>query len=304
MILICGIPTETPVALLIQQLENNKLPYLLFNQRDFISTNMVYKIVNGKIQGTIRLNDSTVDLNKITGVYNRLINFMSIPEYEDTKDEAVRHHCAKLHDTINQWLEVTDAKVVNKNSSMISNMSKPFQTQLISDFDLDIPETIITNQPEEVVSFLKEKERVIYKSASGVRSIVQELTEEDIPKLKKICWCPTQFQEYVEGNNIRVHVLGDQVFSTLIKSSATDYRYDSDTEYIPVNLPDTINRACIALTKSLDMCFSGVDLKYDESKDRYTCFEVNPSPAYSHYEKHSGQKISHALANYLLGNVA
>ncbi len=304
MILICGIPTETPVALLIQQLEERKLPYLLFNQRNFASTNIFYEIINGKIQGYIELNDVTVELHNITGVYNRLINFTNIPEYEEATQEAVRHHCAKLHDTINQWLEITDARVVNKNSSMVSNMSKPFQTQLIAAFDLDIPETIITNQPKDVVEFLRKKKRVIYKSASGVRSIVQELTDEDIPELQKICWCPTQFQEYVEGNNIRVHVLGNQVFSTLINSDATDYRYDSGTEYIPIDLPDNVNQSCIALTKSLGMCFSGVDLKYDKTKNRYICFEVNPSPAYSHYEKHSGQKISQALAYYLLGKAA
>jgi hypothetical protein len=34
------------------------------------------------------------------------------------------------------------------------------------------------------------------------------------------------------------------------------------------------------------------------------CFEVNPSPAYSYYESHTGQPISAALARYLVAGAA
>jgi hypothetical protein len=66
---------------------------------------------------------------------------------------------------------------------------------------------------------------VIYKSASGVRSIVRRVEQEDLPRLERIRWCPTQFQRHVPGTDIRVHVVGRSVFAATIVSDATDYRY-------------------------------------------------------------------------------
>jgi hypothetical protein len=50
----------------------------------------------------------------------------------------------------------------------------------------------------------------------------------------------------------------------------------------------------------------GSDLHIDagkrETHDAVYCFEVNPSPAFSHYESQTGQPISRAVADYLSGN--
>ena len=37
--------------------------------------------------------------------------------------------------------------------------------------------------------------------------------------------CPTQFQEYIPGSDVRVHVAGESVIATEIDSTADDYRY-------------------------------------------------------------------------------
>ena len=49
---------------------------------------------------------------------------------------------------------------------------------------------------------------MIYKSISGIRSIVQKVTKHDLDRLDRIRWCPTQFQRLVEGQDIRAHVIG------------------------------------------------------------------------------------------------
>ena len=36
MILLCGIPSETPLRLVREQLEEHHAPYILFNQREFM----------------------------------------------------------------------------------------------------------------------------------------------------------------------------------------------------------------------------------------------------------------------------
>jgi hypothetical protein len=43
---------------------------------------------------------------------------------------------------------------------------------------------------------------------------------------------------------------------------------------------------------------TGIDLKKNAEGD-YFCFEVNPSPGFLYYEKHSGQPICAAIAELL-----
>src|SRR4030095_3564204 len=114
------------------------------------------------------------------------------------------------------WSEISRARVVNRLSAMASNGSKPLQLQIIRRHGLAVPETLISNDPIAILNFLREHGRLIYKSASGVRSIVQELTDADIARLDRVRSCPTQFQALVEGTNVRVHVVGTAVYATEI----------------------------------------------------------------------------------------
>jgi glutathione synthase/RimK-type ligase-like ATP-grasp enzyme len=203
------------------------------------------------------------------------------------------------------WCEIMPGCVVNRCAPMGSNFSKPYQAQLVLKHGFAIPETVITNQPELVWEFRQRYGKVIYKSISSVRSIVQLLTDDDMERLDQIRWCPTQFQAFVDGTNVRVHVVGTSIFATAVRSHAVDYRYDRRNEDRPtslhaINLSDDLAERCVNLTRALGLSFAGIDLKITPEGDVY-CFEVNPSPAYSYYEAHTGQKIAAAVALFIAG---
>jgi glutathione synthase/RimK-type ligase-like ATP-grasp enzyme len=188
---------------------------------------------------------------------------------------------------------------------MMSNNSKPYQAQLIQKSGLRVPDTLITNDPDLVMEFRGQHRQIIYKSISGVRSIVRKFQEEDLRRLDKIRWCPVQFQEYIEGFNVRVHVVGNEVFSTLVRSDATDYRYAEAelgmaAELEAYELAADSAQRCINLAASLDLPFAGIDLKVTPDGEVF-CFEVNPCPGFSYYESHTGQPIAMAVARYLTG---
>jgi hypothetical protein len=48
MILLCGIPTETPIALVREALDDNGARYVVLNQRKFSSMKMSLEIKGGK----------------------------------------------------------------------------------------------------------------------------------------------------------------------------------------------------------------------------------------------------------------
>jgi glutathione synthase/RimK-type ligase-like ATP-grasp enzyme len=211
---------------------------------------------------------------------------------------------AARHEWFTRWWNLTSARVVNRPAAMLSNCSKPWQLQIIRDLGFSIPATLISCDPGAVREFQRRFGRLIYKSISSVRSIVRELTPGDDERLKRIRWCPTQFQEFIPGRNVRVHVVAEKCFATEIASESVDYRYALSevgvpAELRPTELPPEIARRCVALTRHLGLAFGGLDLKVSPN-GRVVCFEVNPSPGFSYYEDHTGQPIAAAVADYLV----
>ncbi len=304
MILLCGIPSESPVALVRERLDEANIPYVLFAQRQFAEMDLEFEVAGHSVCGSLRVGPERYRLEDFTGVYTRLMDDQLLPELRaEPPQSALRRRARLLHDALTRWTEISPALVVNRTASMGSNFSKPYQAQLIVQAGFRTPETLITNDPEAVREFHARHGRVIYKSMSGVRSIVQTLEEEDYPRLQQIRWCPTQFQAYVAGTNVRVHTVGEAVFATAIKTEATDYRYarkqtgdyaDLEATELPV---ETAAR-CVHLARRLELSFAGIDLKITPDGEVF-CFEVNPSPAYSYYEANTGQPISGALARLL-----
>ncbi len=304
MILLCGIPSETPLRMVTSRLEEIGAPFVLFNQREFANCETWFEVNGGEVSGELRIADHIYKLQEFAAVYPRLMDDRFLPELTDEPpDSPLRTYCRSFHNTLIRWMEIAPALVVNRCAPMASNSSKPYQAQLIREQGFLIPETLITNDPELVRSFRAKHGRVIYKSISAVRSIVQVLQDEDEDRLERIRWCPTQFQAFVEGTNLRVHTIGGEVFPTAVQTEATDYRYASHQAGEPaalreVILSDELAEQCLRLSKSLGLEFAGIDLKVTPNDEVY-CFEVNPSPAFSYYEGNAGQPISAAVARYL-----
>ena len=305
MILLCGIPSESPMARLGAALDALGADYRYFNQRDSARCSMAMRIDANGVGGTLTLPNETLDLRAIDGVYLRLMDDRVLPELEaEPEGSASRRHTRALHDTLYRWTEICPARVVNRCDPQGSNGSKPYQAQLIRRHGLSVPETLITNDPAAVLAFRRLHGRIIYKSMSGVRSIVKEFDDEDAERLEHIRWCPVQFQALVPGYDMRVHVIRRDVHATEIRSDVTDYRYASKmggtTTLCATEISADLAERCIALTASLGLAFSGIDLRIGPDGSA-TCFEVNPSPAYSYYEANTGQPIAASLAAHLAG---
>jgi len=303
MILVCGIPTEPPLARVLDQLDGLGAPTVVFNQRQFEVCRIAWAVAGGRVSGWLSIEDRAYDLGSFTGVYARLMDDRLLPELDDDPADAPRRrHCRRLHDQLVAWMDVTPAQVVNRTRMMGSNGSKPYQAQLIRSQGFRVPETLITNDPALVRDFCTRYGRVVYKSISGIRSIVAEVTAAELDRLDAVRACPVQFQAYVPGFDLRVHTVGDDVFATRIDSPGTDYRYaahDGDgTRLQPYEVTAELARRCCRLSAALGLAFAGIDLRITPEGDVY-CFEVNPSPAYSYYEAHTDQPIALALARYL-----
>lgn len=303
MILLCGIPSEPSLGLVIGQADRRGLPCLVFNQRHFADLDLEFEIVGDRVVGWLHWDHEGHRLEEFSAIYTRLMDHRLLPEVEkEPLGSPTRARCEAVHQTLLHWFEIAPGRVLNRIAQVGSNTSKPYQSQLIRQHGFTIPEILVTNDPELVREFLALHKRVIYKSISYVRSVVQTLEEKDLARLHRIRSCPVQFQAFVPGTNVRVHTLGQRVFATAIHSQTTDYRYacrEGEEERLePFPLPDELAERCLKLSEALGLEFAGVDLKITPDGQVY-CFEVNPCPAFSYYELHTGQPIAQAVADYL-----
>ncbi len=305
MILLCGIPSETPLRLVADRLKEAGAEVAFFDQQEFADCDLDLNVIAGSVSGQFRIQDDVYPLERIRAVYSRLMDDRALPQLDaEAPSSAARLHCRGLHETLMQWMEITPATVINRPSGSASNTSKPYQAQLIRREGFLVPETLITNDPALVRDFVAQHGKVIYKSISAARSIVEVLKESDFERLPNIGWCPTQFQAFVEGTNLRVHVIGDEIHATAVATQATDYRYATQqsggpAELREVELSEELAAMCRNLTRALGLVFSGIDLKVTP-EDEVFCFEVNPCPAFSYYERNTGQPISASVARCLL----
>lgn len=298
MILLVGAPDEGPLARVMAALAEIDAPHVLFDQSG-VACELVLTGADGRLGGVFRGPDGVeVPVDAIRAAYTRMIDHARMPAYRAADAEA-RARADASNQAVATLLELLPGLVLNRAAAMASNRSKPYQLALIRRLGFDVPPTLVTNDPARVRAFHARHPRVIYKSISSVRSIVREVGADDLARLDRIRACPVQFQALVEGLDIRVHVVGSQVFATACASPVVDYRYaEGAAELTPYDLPEPVANRCVALAQALDLPVAGIDLKR-RPDGGWTCFEVNPSPGFSWFEAATGQPIARAIAALL-----
>lgn len=299
MIVIYGHADDPPIARVLEAVRDAEVEHTLLDQRELDRSDLIVDFSSADRQGRIVFAGADVPLDAVNGVYARPLGLPA-----RWRNPLARMRAHAVHDAFLEWLEVAPTLVVNRPSSMDSNSSKPWQMQLIAAAGFLVPETLVTTDPDEVRDFLARHGRVIFKSVSGVRSIVQELDASDHGRLDRVKALATQFQAYIPGVDVRVHVVGDWTFAAEVRSSVIDYRYaaraGAEVGLEDIQIPDAVRDRCTTLARRLDLVFCGIDLRRRPDGE-YVCFEVNPMPAYSYYEAETGQPISRALVSLLSG---
>ena len=301
MIVLSGLLADEPLRMLCGRLTVLGFPYVFLDDVVYpsdIETRQHWD-ADGSIRGWFRVaGGEAIDFAEVTGAYVRYSDYQSskvLTEFSEHERQMIKAERAMAMSFAFDYLP--SAVVVNRLRCMLSNDSKPYQLLVAQQHGFDTPRSIFTSFPETVRLFVDEcAGKVIFKSMSGTRSVVRLLEPSDHERMELLRHCPVQFQEYIAGINTRVHVVGDQVFATRIHSPEVDYRY-AKNRYETTRLPADVERRCIAVTRALGLAMSGIDLI--ESDGRHYLLEINPSPAYSYFEKHAFQPISEALAHLL-----
>ena len=302
MILLWGVPGDSPMAAVRAALRRLGRRAVFVDQHDLLETEIELR-VGSRVEGSIATSDGEADLADVEAVYLRPYDIGRLPTMAGARAGSdAWAKAVAVDDALSSWADLTPAFVVNRPSAMAANASKPYQAAWIRRFGFDVPASVTTTDPAVVRAFRDSHAAVVYKSISGVRSIVARLREADDARIEDVVWCPTQFQEYVAGRDVRVHVVGNELFACRVSSDADDYRYAASNghgvhmEAHPLSAE--LTERCLAMSNDMGLFVSGIDLR-ETADGRWYCFEVNPSPGFTYFAAATGQPIAYAVAHLL-----
>lgn len=296
MIVLWGLPGDEPFDRVREALAHAGHAFQLVDQRASIEQSVDWDEGAG---GTLHSGHSRIALRDVNALYTRIYDVRQVPRLKDAAPAALQR-VQSLHGALWAWADDVRGCVLNRPSAMASNASKPYQAMLIEQHGFRVPETLVTTDSEAAQAFWERHGDIIYKSVSGVRSVVSRLKSSDRGRLPDVAWCPTQFQAWIPGCDFRVHVVGAQVFAVQIDCGADDYRYAGghDVSLRAVELEPEVAEAAVRLATALQLPLTGLDLRRTPDGEWY-CFEANPSPCFTYYENQAGQPIAAAVASLL-----
>jgi len=189
-------------------------------------------------------------------------------------------------------------------------------TQLIvaENLGFKIPKTIFSSSPEDIEEFRSEVGDLVMKPLglpyAKVKGVNTWFYATLIPSHQKMDYdglgiTPMIFQERIsKGSDLRVTVIGKQVFGCKIVSKDLDWRSSqskSDTIYTPIKLQDSFTQRCIEMTEYLGLNFGAFD--FVESIDKEMVFlEINPNGQWGFIEEKTGLPLSKAMADLLVNS--
>jgi hypothetical protein len=216
---------------------------------------------------------------------------------------------SECHEAIAGLWAALEARWVNPPDRDELAHHKPFQLAEAIKVDLRIPRTLITNDPSAARCFIDAlgPDRTVYKTFLATEACWREtrvLRQEELVLLDHVRLAPVIFQEFVGGaTNVRVTVVGEQVFATAIAAEPTgygiDYRMDMDrARWEPTTLSDSTSAKLRALMQHLGLVYGAIDLlRTADGEDVF--LEVNPAGEWRFVEERTGQPITAAVADLL-----
>lgn len=241
----------------------------------------------------------SLPLDAIEAVYWRYHMGLQLPTLESPflLEMAQR----EIESTLGSLFRMLSCRWVNSPQAIALHAYKPYQLQLLQQAGIRIPQTLISNDPDAVIEFYERLNgQVIYKPVRGGAHTAR-LTPNDLKadRLTDLARAPVQFQECVEGIDVRIYLVKDEIFAGEIHSRTLDFRDDPQALIVPIALPDSVAQNCLTLMRVLGLVYTGIDTRRTPDGE-YVFLEGNPCPMFMHFEQQARYPISDRLVDLLL----
>ncbi|MET8602278.1 ATP-grasp ribosomal peptide maturase [Streptomyces sp. SM1P] len=299
--------------MVISELNRRNVPVARFNPADIgaaLTISARFGSCPAPVAGQLRTPSRTVELAEVRSVYWRRPVW---PAFDHLEPDDARFGAAQTRYGLGGTLYALDGPLwVNHPLHNAAADYKPAQLAIAQRLGLTVPSTLVTNDPDEARSFIGDHEQVIFKTlrwtpyrrggvpVTGWADPVMA-TEID----ERVAVAPHLFQAVVNKvADLRVLVVGREVFAVRIESGMLDWRKDySALSYRVVNLPAHVQDALLAYLDHFGLASGSFDFAVDEAGGLWW-LELNPNGQWGWLEESTGLAMSAAFAELLTQGVA
>ncbi|GAA5085061.1 glutathione synthetase ATP-binding domain-like superfamily protein [Chryseobacterium ginsengisoli] len=276
-----------------QYIDKNGCEVIRFDVDDYpLKNKLSTTFEDGKWITILETPEKKHRLDDIAAVWYRRAYNMGNGLREELDPKFYGAAMGEVRNTLFGFLESIDAYSLGKPSVYRRLDSKEEQLKIADKIGLKIPETAITNNPEEARQFVLKHKNVVAKMQTGfaiyedgVESVVftNVINEEKLEELDTLLYCPMQFQKKIEKQKeLRITIVGRDVYAFEIDSQQSekakiDWRKDGVNlidKWIPTELPTDIEAKLLELLDVYNVDYGAIDMIVSP-EDEYYFIEIN-----------------------------
>lgn len=258
----------------------------------------------------LELPNTSLDLSHIKAAYFRRPGAPALPE---GVSEAEQPYCTlEWHATLQALYWAIGERWLNAPYAIALAENKIRQLTVAQSLGLQIPETLVSNDPFATTAFAKRggivgkplrsavvkgyaRDRIVFTSRVSIDANTEPLS---------IKACPMILQREIKKQfDVRVTVVGERVFAATIDSQSrpeteVDWRRTSEPNlpHASYRLPEKIEAQCVALTARLGLKFGALDFVLDP-EGQFWFLEINPNGQWGWIETRTGHPIASAIVS-------
>lgn len=271
--------------------------YFRLNSEELNQAEILFSQTNDESSRQVSISGKVLDLDTVTCVwYRRKIYVMPsdviVPEQR-------RYVVGEVTHLVEGLINKPELLWVNPIAAVEAAERKVYQLRLAHELGFAVPDTVISNNPARVRQFYSQhRNRVICKpifhglyiaNESRYAVYTRKVDEADLQSNDQIRSCPVYLQqEITKGTDIRVTVIGDEIFPVEIFSNGKpplDWRrVNEKVKYRSCSIDNALVDLCRALLKKLNLVYGAFDFVRSDT-GQYVFLELNPTGEWAWLEK-------------------
>lgn len=308
---------------LIKRINDRGVEFFRFNTEDFptfFDVSLFLDKEGSDFTIRDRVRQSTISASEVSSAYFRKPRKPTI-EGEADIEEQIFHEREMVETLRSLWRLMPREKWLNSPESLFLASSKVKQLTIAKEIGFQIPETLISSRPGDILAFAEKhgndliakavKNGFLVSSESANLIFTGRVEASDYASIKHSqTVVPSTLQPRLNKQcDLRITVIGDCVFAAAILSqehetTSVDWRTWGTVSNVNLiqerfTLPQSVAEMCRELNRRLDLEFSCIDM-VQTTDDEFVFLEVNANGQWAWIEEMVGFPVRDAIIDRLL----
>jgi len=307
MILIIGnsVDEARPVTEEIKRISKREIIFFRAN-KCLEGESVGFSFIDGKMKSFAVIDEKEMDLDKIKSVWY----WKPLLPKELRTIQPQEHYIFIYRQFLAMWRSLASFLAnkiwVNDYYKSLEAEHKPYQLKTATELGFNIPDTLITSNPEKAKDFwIFCKKQMVIKTLmlSPMEDRViytNQVTEELMMKIERLKSSPVILQRLIPKKyELRITVVGNNIFPVEVESESNiDWR-KTRIRLKEHDLPEYIRKNVFRLLKKLGLRYGCIDMIVTPENE-YIFLEINPNGQWSFVEERTGMPIGKAIARLLI----